>query len=69
MILVEEYSPEKDEVTFCETVVEAAEIMPIMLANQVIKIRKGEELENALPLRSIQRLKFDKGEGKKDQSG
>lgn len=57
------YSPEKEEVALCETVVEAAEIVPIMVTNQAnkaIKIKKGEEVGKVLPLRSIHWVKFDK---------
>lgn len=37
IVPVNRYSPEEDEVALCETVVGAAEVVPIMLANQAKK--------------------------------
>lgn len=65
----EKYSPVKDKLALCETIVEVAEVVLIILANKPnkrIKIVKGEEVGKALPLRSIQRVKFDE-EGRKNQ--
>lgn len=45
----------------CETVVEGAEIVLIILINQdnkTVKISKGEEAGKALPIMSIKRAKF-----------
>lgn len=42
----------------CETVVDAAEIVPIKLVNQAsdtVRIQKVEEIGRAFPLRTIQR--------------
>lgn len=44
----------KKEVALCETVVDAAEIMPIILANQSHRTIKKGEVGRALPLRTIQ---------------
>lgn len=49
----------------CKTVVERAEVVPIVSANQdnkIIKITKGKEVRKPLQLRSIQQLKFDREE-------
>lgn len=51
LILVEEYSPEKDEVTFCEALVEAAEIVPIMLANQAIKRKERRRVRKCTTIK------------------
>lgn len=40
LVPIEEDSPEENEVVLCETVVKAAEIETMMLANQVHKIIK-----------------------------
>lgn len=63
------YSPLKDKLALCETIVEVAEVVLIILANKPnkrIKIVKGEEVGRALPLRSIQQVKFDE-EGKSNR--
>lgn len=48
---MEKYDPE--EVVLCETVMEAVEIVPIMLcnlANKIVKTIKGEKVGRALPI-------------------
>lgn len=47
LVPVEEKGSEENEVTLHETVVDAAEILPIMLVNQaskMVRIKKGEEV-------------------------
>lgn len=58
-------SPGEDKVVLCEAVVERAEVVSIMLANQdnkIIKITKRKEVGKALQLRSIQQVKFNREE-------
>lgn len=62
-VLQEEESPEESEIVLCETVVEAAEIMPIQLVNQsskTVKVKREEEARRALPLRTLQWVKLNK---------
>lgn len=53
---VEKYSPEEEELALCQTVLEGAENLPIMLTNQAnktVKISNKEEVGKALAVRSI----------------
>lgn len=56
MNLIRKYSPEKEEMALCQTVVKGEEIMPIMLtswANKMVKISKGGVVGKIVPIRSI----------------
>lgn len=67
LVPVEEKDSEENEVTLHDTVVDAAEILLIMLVNQaskMMRIKKREEVGRALPLRTIQRVKLYKREEK-----
>lgn len=43
-------------------VFDPAEIVPIILISKIVRIKKGEEVERALPLKIIQRVNLDKRE-------
>lgn len=65
LVPLEEGRPEENEVVMCKTVVNAAEIVPMMLVNEAsrtVKVKKGEEVGRALPLRNMQRIRLDKKE-------
>lgn len=63
LVPVERDSYEED--ALCETVVETADIVPILLVNQAsktVKMKKGEEEGMVLPLRTLQQVKLNKKE-------
>lgn len=67
LVPVEGKGPEENEITLCEAVVEAAELVPITIVNQAhktIKVKRGEEMGKALPLRTLNRVKFEEKQGK-----
>lgn len=61
LVSMEGDSSEEEEIVLCKTVMEAADLVPILLVNQaskIVKMKKSEEVGRALPLRTLQRVKL-----------
>ena len=70
MTLVKKYKKDEEEIKLCETAIKGESSLPMLIANTgntTVKVRKGEELDHALPLRSIDRVRT--GEGRFSRGG